>query len=168
MSKSGTVKFFNDKKGFGFIIPMDGSEDVFVHRTDVVGNELLQEDKVQYEETFDQQKNKTRATKVTGGTGVPVGSGFSNGKGFGGGGKGFKGGGMGGFGGGGKGYGKGKPPVSYGPPGGYGMAPGGYGGPSPMGMPPQMGPMGGYGGMPGMGMPRAAMPAFPPQYNSGY
>ena len=32
---------------------------------------------VQYEETFDQQKNKTRATKVTGGTGVPVGSGFA-------------------------------------------------------------------------------------------
>merc|ERR1719456_421735 len=113
MGKSGTVKFFNDKKGFGFIIPMDGSEDVFVHRTDVVGNELLQEDKVQYEETFDQQKNKTRATKVTGGTGVPVGSGFASGKGFGGGKGGFKGGGMGGPGyGGPKGFGKGKPPMS--------------------------------------------------------
>jgi len=149
MPKSGTVKFFNDKKGFGFIIPMDGSEDVFVHRTDVVGNELLQEDKVQYEETFDQQKNKTRATKVTGGTGVPVGSGFSGGKGFGGG-KGFKGGGMGGPPFGGKGYGKGKPPVSYGPPGGYGMAPGGY------------------GGMPGMPPMRPAMPAFPQGYGQGY
>ena len=36
--QQGTVKFFNDAKGFGFITPNDGSSEIFVHSTGLIDN----------------------------------------------------------------------------------------------------------------------------------
>jgi CspA family cold shock protein len=48
----GTVKWFDSEKGFGFIAPEDGSEDVFVHHTGIAGSgfkSLEEGEKVTYE-----------------------------------------------------------------------------------------------------------------------
>ena len=63
---SGTVKWFNDSKGFGFITPEDGGKDVFVHFSAIEGGgfkSLAEGQQVQFEIT-DGQKGP-QATNVT-------------------------------------------------------------------------------------------------------
>ena len=45
---NGTVKFFNNAKGFGFITPDDGSKDVFVHQNGLTDS-ITEGDKVSYD-----------------------------------------------------------------------------------------------------------------------
>lgn len=45
----GTVKFFNETKGFGFITPSDSKTDIFVHVSGLV-DEIRENDLVSYEE----------------------------------------------------------------------------------------------------------------------
>jgi len=46
--KEGTVKFFNNSKGFGFIKPSDSDEDIFVHESGLV-DDIRENDKVKFE-----------------------------------------------------------------------------------------------------------------------
>ena len=51
---TGTVKWFSDEKGYGFITPDDGSKDVFVHFSSIAGEgfrSLAEGAKVEYEVT---------------------------------------------------------------------------------------------------------------------
>ncbi len=45
--QEGTVKFFNNSKGFGFITSNESGEDIFVHSTGLIDN-IREDDKVQY------------------------------------------------------------------------------------------------------------------------
>ncbi|KAK6946406.1 Zinc finger, CCHC-type [Dillenia turbinata] len=107
---TGVVKWFNDQKGFGFITPSDGGEDLFVHQTSISTDgfrSLGEGERVEFRvEVGDDGRSK--AVDVTGPNGAAVLGGRRDS--YGGGGGGGRGGGRGGGG------------------GGYGFSSGGYGG----------------------------------------
>lgn len=64
---TGTVKFFNETKGYGFIAPDDGGTDSFVHITDVEKGglrTLSTNQKVSYEVETD-ERGKSRAVNIS-------------------------------------------------------------------------------------------------------
>jgi len=65
-TKTGTVKWFDSKKGYGFITPENGEKDLFVHHTsiDMDGYKTLSEDQRVSYEVGDSDRGPV-ATKVT-------------------------------------------------------------------------------------------------------
>ncbi|KNA16795.1 hypothetical protein SOVF_086000 [Spinacia oleracea] len=130
----GSVKWFNDTKGFGFITPTEGGEDLFVHQSSIRSEgfrSLGDGEEVEFVISTGDD-GRTKAVDVTGPNEGPIqgstrrsgggsgggGYGGGDGGGYNGGGGGRRSGGGGGYGGGGGGYGG----------GGYGGGGGGYGG----------------------------------------
>ena len=48
--RTGTVKFFNESKGYGFITDEETGKDIFVHASGIKAEELREGDRVSYEE----------------------------------------------------------------------------------------------------------------------
>ena len=65
--KTGTVKFYNDQKGFGFIAPDDGGKDVFVHATALESagmRGLIEGQKISFEVQPDRRTGKDAAANL--------------------------------------------------------------------------------------------------------
>ena len=61
---TGTVKFFNTQKGFGFITPEAGGTDVFVHVSAIEGDALNEGQRVSYDLGQDRKTGKSKAENV--------------------------------------------------------------------------------------------------------
>ena len=84
MSSTGTIKKFFEDKGFGFITPDDGGEDVFAHVKECPDLDGAQAgDAVSYDTKYDDRKGKYNATNLSmsGGGGGGGGKGGDKGKG---------------------------------------------------------------------------------------
>jgi CspA family cold shock protein len=63
----GTVKFYNEQKGFGFIQPEDGGKDVFVHATALERagiSRLVDGQKVSFDTELDRRSGKTAVANI--------------------------------------------------------------------------------------------------------
>jgi protein lin-28 len=72
--KTGECKWFNSKKGFGFITPADGSEEVFVHQSAIHAEgfrSLAEKEPVEYDTAVD-DNGRIKALNVTGPGGAVV------------------------------------------------------------------------------------------------
>lgn len=68
MSETGTIKFYNAEKGFGFIVPENGGSDIFVHVSAVQasGLEGLEQDqKVSFETEPDNRGKGPKAVNIS-------------------------------------------------------------------------------------------------------
>jgi CspA family cold shock protein len=64
---TGTVKFYNTQKGFGFIQPDDGGKDVFVHATALERagiHSLAEGQKVSFDTEIDRRSGKTAVANI--------------------------------------------------------------------------------------------------------
>jgi CspA family cold shock protein len=62
---TGKVSFYDDCRGYGFIIPDDGPPDVFVHAKFITNASMLKKDqRVSYEVVHDASRGKPRADRV--------------------------------------------------------------------------------------------------------
>lgn len=69
MMATGTAARWNSQKGFGFISPDDGGDDLFCHYSAIQDGAMLKEGaKVTFDEVYDEVKGKKRAEQVTGGS----------------------------------------------------------------------------------------------------